>query len=145
MALATTVSLNSRVAKALKKRRTDPLLGQGSMGSILAEAIRLFVHKSEHCFSCTSHKDLLVRIEISKQKYSGSLDNSWIAISPEELKIAQDMSSKYGGTSKAVVEQAAIEHLGRPSCCIQCPHYTTMCQAAGVGNRKSDLDTTNDS
>lgn len=139
-----TIRLDDRIVKSIKANRSSTKLGEGSMISLVSEAVRLFSGKSPSCFSCDAHKAVLVGIELAKQKAAlmalgkpTKSGNMWTGIPSKELSIAKDLSRNYGGSSRAVVEQAVIEHIGRPDTCDACPYYDKMCLQAKVQNRRA--------
>lgn len=139
-----TIRLDDRIVKSIKANRSSTKLGEGSMISLVSEAVRLFSDKSPSCFSCDAHKAMLVGIELAKQKAAlmalGKPTKSgdmWTGIPNKELNIAKDLSRNYGGSSRAVVEQAVIEHIGRPNACDTCPYYDKMCSQAKIQNRRT--------
>ena len=134
-----TIRLGASVICAMRNRKSDPSLGDGTMSGIVSRAVRLYRHKHPRCFECQYHKDVLAGLELARQKLSLSGcrgdDSEYVGIRPKEISVAKELACQ-GKSLRQVVEQAVLEHVTRPKACDKCPHYEEMCQEALVSKRR---------
>ncbi len=105
------------------------------MSRLLSEGIKFFLKKHHQCFSCEFHKDQIVGLQLGRQKLAleavASGKNSprggaWVACPRSLIDASQKVAEHLGMTGKQVIEQAALEHITRPSQCDGCPFYAEM-------------------
>jgi hypothetical protein len=134
-----TIRLNAKIVKAIRSRKRDRTLGDGTIMGVASEAIRLFFGKHEQCFKCDDHRGILTGIEVARQMVAASgrePEVEWVGLRKPDLDAAKGYARAYG-TMRNVVEQAIMEHLTRTSKCDACPCYGEMCSKANVRNRRS--------
>jgi hypothetical protein len=134
-----TIRLGASVICAMRNRKTDASLGDGTMAGIVSRAIRLYRHKHAKCFECSYHKEILAGLELARQKLAMSGcrgdDSEYVGIRPKEVSVAKELACQ-GKSLRQVVEQALLEHVTRPKACDKCPFYGEMCQEALVSKRR---------
>lgn len=124
---------------------------KNTISDIVEHSVLYFSNKHTKCLSCDFHRDMIVGLEIGRQRLAldkfghpaDENDGHWIAISKEVLDVSKNFSRHYRGSAKATVEQAILEHLTRPSSCKSCLVFEEMRQKIsslrekGNGNNKS--------
>ncbi len=140
-----TVRIDKKIAGYIQQlRREKRFRGSGSMSRLLAESIKFFLNKHQKCFSCPYHKDQIVGLELGRQKMamdsqaSGKIPEkagTWMACPSDLIKASKSIGKHLGMTGKQVIEQAALEHITRPSQCDGCPFYAEMKQSIAARDK----------
>jgi hypothetical protein len=131
--------ISAAVVFAVRSKKKDQSLGDGTLAGIASRAVRLYHHKHHKCFICKFHKELVAGLELARQKLALSgiepCVNEFIGIRPKEMQVASELAN-HDKTTKQVLEQALLEHVARPKECTECPYYAEMCEKALVANSR---------
>jgi len=131
-----TLKIDSVIVSFLKKVMESGRLFTSSdtISIVVEESILYFLHKDQNCFTCDFHRDMVVGLEVGRQKMANDKLGQeppkeighWVIVDRKVLDLAKNYAKYYRRTAKVVLEQAILESLTRPAQCQNCPRFADM-------------------
>jgi len=131
-----TVKIDSILADFVKKviESGHNRSNEKTISEIVKNAILYFINKHPKCLSCDFHRDMIIGLEVGRQKLALDKfgqqhladEGHWVIVQKDILKVSKNFAKHYRRSAKATLEQAILESLTRPASCKTCPFFSEM-------------------